>query len=284
AEPGPATSDAPEPDVTPTAVKPVVVEPDITPAVAQLEQTTSDAPEPATASAIRTAAVQVRRTATDTWARVVADPARTPELLALTAVQTIGPRAAEWARDVRESYPSATRDGIARLAVRQFTRRGGVSSTLAAVSGAYAPAALLGTAAYHHAELVLHVAAAYGQDPSDPARAADLLVLTRVHPDRDAAEAALAAVGAPAGHDGHSSAPAGHDGHSSAPAGRDGDGSGTTWRLGRTLAVQAGGWAALRAVGRRFPGTALVVAAITSRAGMETLGVRATTYYRGAAG
>jgi hypothetical protein len=214
---------------------------------------------PAVLSAVQSAAAQVRRTAKDTWSRVAADPARTPELLALTAVQVIGPRAAGWARDVRESYPTAGPDGIARLAVRQFTRRGGVSSALAAVSGAYAPVALAGTAAYHHAELVLHVAAAYSLDPGDPARAADLLVLTRVHPGLEEAEAAIAAAVA---------------------AGRSETGAATTRRLGRTLAVQAGGWAALRAVSRRFPGSALLVAAITSRAATETLGVRATTYYR----
>jgi hypothetical protein len=204
-------------------------------------------------------ASQLRRIASDTWTRVAADPGHAAEVLSLAAVQTIGPRAAEWARTVRESYPTASPDGIAQMAVRQFTRRGGVSSALASVAGAYAPAALLATAAYHHAELVLHVAAAYGQDPSDPARAADLLVLTRVHPSRADAEAAIAAAQAPD---------------------TRGDATAPAWRLGRTLVVQAGGWAALRAVSRFFPGTTMVVAAVTSRAATETLGVRARTYFQ----
>lgn len=199
---------------------------------------------------------QVRRTVADAWERIAADPGHTPELLALTAVQVIGPRADGWAREVRQTYPNANAAGVARLAVRQFTRRSGVTGALAAMTGAYAPFALWGMGAYHHAELVLHVAAAYGRDLGDPARAVELLVLTRVHSTLQDAEAAVEAARA---------------------AEPELTASGAAWRLGRAFAVHAGGWAALR---RIVPGGAIVAAAVTGHAATEMLGVRATTFYR----
>ncbi|WP_170047374.1 hypothetical protein, partial [Couchioplanes caeruleus] len=196
---------------------------------------------------------------TEAWARLLADPGHSPELLALAAVQTIGPRAAAWAERIRTAYPSATPDAIARLAVARFTRFGSVSSVLAAVAGSYAPLALLGSAALTHAELTLHVAAAYGIDPADPARAVDLLLIAHVHPEREDAEAALAAA----------------QEHS-----YEGPALDAAWRLGRMVAAQAGGWAALRAVDRLFPGTSLLAAVLASRAGAATSGTRAILYYR----
>lgn len=206
---------------------------------------------------------RVRRLVTEAWARVVADPGHAPELLALAAVRSVGPRAADWAREVRESYPSATPDAVARLAIRQFTRRGAVSSAFAAVAGLYAPVALVSAAGYAQAELALHVAGAYGQDPTDPARAAELLVLSRVHPTRQQAEAAIAAA--------------------DAPADRDEAADGSTWRFGRPVAVQVGGWTVLRAANRFFPGTAVLGSALVSRAATEAIGVRAIAFYRAAA-
>lgn len=198
------------------------------------------------------------------WSRIVADPGHTPELLALAAVQLIGPRAADWARDARESYPSADQDGIARLAIQQFSRRAGIANALASVAGSYAPVALLGATGWTHAELVLHVAAAYGQDPADLTRAADLLVLTRVHPTHEDAETAIATT--------------------MEPAAKGASGAGdAVWRLGRMAANQAAGWLALRAVSRFFPGTTVLVTALMSRSGAENLGIRATAYYRAAA-
>ncbi|PRY19155.1 hypothetical protein [Pseudosporangium ferrugineum] len=196
----------------------------------------------------------------EAWARLVADPAHSPELLAVAAVQTIGPRAAAWAQRTREVYPSATPDALARLAVQQFTRFGSVNSVFAAVAGSYAPIALLGAAALTHAELALHVAAAYGVDPADPARAVDLLVLTRVHPERDDAEAAL-----------RSARDHSYEGGGLPDA---------AWRMGRMVAAQAGGWAVLRTVNRFFPGTSMLAAVLTSRAAAHTMGARATLYYR----
>jgi len=105
--------------------------------------------EPPTAT--DTPSVDVRmavdRHRTEAWTKIVADPGHSPELLALAAVQTLGPRAGEWASRTSDAYPTATSAGKARLAIRQLTRFGTLSSVFAAVAGSYAPLALLGTAA-----------------------------------------------------------------------------------------------------------------------------------------
>jgi hypothetical protein len=223
------------------------------------------APEPTGSKAVATASgtdVAVPQAArTEAWAKLVADPGHSPELLALAAVQTIGPSAQEWARRMRESYPNASPEALARLAQRQFTRFGSVGSLFAAVAGSYAPVALLASNALTYAELVLHIAAAYGLDPTDERRAVDLLVLTRIHPSSDDAEAALAAARQPAYED-------------------DATLTDAVWRLGRMVAVQAGVWVAVRAVNRVFPGTALLAAVMTSRNGARTMAGKATAFYR----
>ena len=196
---------------------------------------------------------------TEAWAKLVADPGHAPELLALAAVQSIGPRAQEWVARNHAAYPTADEAALARLATRQFTRAGSLGSVFGAVAGSYAPVVLLGTAAIAHAELILHLAAAYGLDPADPDRAVDLLVLTRVHPDRGDAEAALAAARRPP-----------YD---------DGGLSGAAWRLGRMIAAQAGEWGLIRLANRFLPGVSLLATFLTSRAAAESTAARANAYY-----
>jgi hypothetical protein len=190
---------------------------------------------------------------------LVADPGHAPELLALAAVQTIGPRAKDWAERHRDAYPNATEAGLARLATKQFTRFGTVAGVFGAVAGSYAPVALLGSSALAHAELVLHLAAAYGLDPTDEKRAAELLVLTRVHPTQADAEEALTAA--------------------RQPAYEEGGITDAAWRFGRMVATQVGGWAALRVVNRLFPGASLLVATTVSRNVVAALGTRAMRFY-----
>ncbi|MGK5679771.1 hypothetical protein [Actinoplanes sp. URMC 104] len=213
---------------------------------------------PATSSS--EAGAKESRTA-DRWAKVLSDPAHTPELLALAAVESIGPRAREWASATMSAYPTATPETLTRLATRQFIRFGALTSVFGALAGSYAPFALVGTRALTDAELILHLAAARGLDPTDPRRAVDLLVITRVHESAEQAEAALAAVRE---HE------AGTGGLSEAIR-----------RLGRTIAPQAAVWAALRAVNRYYPGTSMLMAVLTSGSSAQTTAARATAYYRG---
>jgi hypothetical protein len=207
----------------------------------------------------RTQKVQ-KKGRTDAWAKLVADPAHAPELLALAAVQTFGPRAAEWARRTRETYPQATTEGLARLAERQFLRFGSVGSLFAAAAGSYAPITLLGANAITYAELILHVAAAYRLDPTDRQRAVELLVLTHVHPTLDDAAAALASAEQPAYEE-------------------DAKLSEAVWRLGRMASAQAGAWMLIKGLNRFFPGTAWLAAIMISRNGARTMGMRTQKFY-----
>ncbi|MFI7662708.1 hypothetical protein ACIBTW_27895 [Micromonospora parva] len=201
-------------------------------------------------------------------ARVLDHPGFAPELLALAAVRALGPGAAGWAAGLRTRHPDASADGLARLATRRFVRSAGAGGATAALAGFFAPVAELAAVLWTHAELVLHLAAAYGKDPTHPDRAVDLLVLTQVHPDRASAVAALAAAES-----------AGDPVEGAWPRAAE-----AAWRLAAPLTAQAGGWVALRLVARLLPGAAVLAAALGDAAAADRLAARAVAVYRPARG
>src|SRR5262249_28947661 len=89
-----------------------------------------------------------------------------PELLAEAAVERFGDPVDRYVHWLRETYPEATPDGLARLATERLTRRFGY----AALAGPVGAVALVPVQAL----LVLHIAAAYGRDPRDPERVPEL--------------------------------------------------------------------------------------------------------------
>jgi hypothetical protein len=196
--------------------------------------------------------------------RILADPGFAPELLALAAVERIGPRARVWADRLRDRYPQATPDGLARLATRRYVRLAGLGGATAAAAGLFAPLAELAAVLWTQAGLVLHLAAAHGRDPADPERAVELLVLTRVHPDAGTARAALAAARSA-------------DGAEEPPWHRVAE---AAWRLAAPLAAQAGGWLALRVASRLLPGAAALAAAAGDSAAAGRLAARTIAAYR----
>lgn len=197
-------------------------------------------------------------------ARVLDHPGFAPELLALAAVRALGPGAAEWAARLRNRYPDASADGLARLATRRFVRSAGAGGATAALAGFFAPLAELTSVLWTHANLVLHLAAAYGKDPAHPDRAVELLVLTQVHPDAASAEAALAAA-----------QEAGDPVEGGWPRAAE-----AAWRLAAPLTAQAGGWVALRLVARLLPGAAMLAAALGDAAAADRLAARTVAVYR----
>ncbi|MFI6267303.1 hypothetical protein [Micromonospora zamorensis] len=197
-------------------------------------------------------------------AHVLDHPGFAPELLALAAVRALGPGAADWAARLRARYPDAPADGLARLATRRFVRSAGAGGATAALAGFFAPLAELTSVLWTHANLVLHLAAAYGRDPAHPDRAVELLVLTQVHPDAASAEAALAAAQA-----------AGDPVEGAWPRAAE-----AAWRLAAPLTAQAGGWVALRLVSRLLPGAAVLAAALGDAAAAGRLASRAVAVYR----
>ncbi|GHJ57406.1 hypothetical protein Nm8I071_67130 [Nonomuraea sp. TT08I-71] len=200
--------------------------------------------------------------------RVLDHPGFAPELLALAAVDALGPRAADWVQRTRDAYPDADADGLARLVTRRFVRLAGTGGALAAGAGLFAPVAELSAVLWTQANLVLHLAAVYGRDPAHPDRVAELLVLTQVHPDGGTARAALDAARS-------AGAPAEGSWSRAAEA---------AWRLATPLAAQAVGWLGLRLAARLLPGAAALAAATGDTASAQRLAARAITLYRPARG
>jgi hypothetical protein len=188
-------------------------------------------------------------------------------------VGVLGPRARDWAARTRSLYPAATPDGLARLATRRFVRRAGGGAALTAVAGVFAPLAELALVSWNHVALVLHLAAAYGHDPTHPDRAVDLLVLLGLQPDDDAARSALVAAGSTAG---------GRTGITAPTAGREP--ARTGWRVAGPLLAQGGGWLAARVAARVLPGATVVAAVGGGSAGAERLAARAVARYRAVPG
>jgi hypothetical protein len=195
--------------------------------------------------------------------RLLDRPGHAPELLAATAVRTFGPRARAWAVQTRATYPAATPDGLARLATQRYVRIAGATGVVSAVAGLFGPFAELAALGWSQAGLVLHLAAAYGHDPTDPQRAVDLLVLTRVHPTVETARAALAAAEVAEAED--------------QPVQRAAE---ALWRVAAPLAGQTSGWLAVRLVARAIPGGAAVTAGAGSAAATARLASRARAHYR----
>ncbi|MFG1884552.1 hypothetical protein [Micromonospora sp. NPDC049102] len=242
----PAVAPAPTPEAT-SAITPQ-------PAAAAVSSADPEAASPRTPEPdLRAVAVRLRD-----------HPGFAPELLALEAVRTLGPGAAEWARRLRDRYPDASADGLARLATRRYVRAAGVGGAAAALAGLFAPLAELVSVLWTQSNLVLHLAAAYGRNPSHPDRAEELLVLTQVHPDAASARAALAGA-----------REAGDPVEGTWPRAAE-----AAWRLAAPLTAQAGGWVALRLASRLVPGAAVVAATLGDAAAADRLAARAVAAYR----
>ena len=125
------------------------------------------------------------------WSRMKSDPQYAPEHLALDAVRRLGPEAACWAERCRLDNPGIRADTLAAVAVRRFTTLARISGSVSGATGLPAAVLDVGVLAWTQSRMVLHIAAAYGLDPAAPERAADLLVLQRVHKGTESARTAL---------------------------------------------------------------------------------------------
>ncbi|AVT30866.1 hypothetical protein C6361_16795 [Plantactinospora sp. BC1] len=217
----------------------------------------------------------------------------------------MGPEARAWADWVRATYPGATADGLVRLATRRYVRLAATGAALSTVTGLLAPLAELAAVTWAQAGLVLHLAAAHGHDPTGPERAADVLVLTRVHPDLASARAALAAAEAAIAEGGHdpdrataatppatdNTLPTTDDASNEDEEDADADVDAELgrlveagWRLGAPIVARTANWLVLRLAVRRLPGAITLAAAMLGSADTERLAARAVGYYRSEAG
>jgi hypothetical protein len=128
------------------------------------------------------------------WARLRADPLRAPEHIALAASEQHAPAAAAWAAEKRARLAVGNEE-LARMAKRRhatMARFGGAATGLGGLLTVVPDAVML---AWIQSRLVFFVAAAYGYDPHDRMRPAELLVLRDLYPDPQTARQALDGIG-----------------------------------------------------------------------------------------
>jgi uncharacterized protein (DUF697 family) len=201
------------------------------------------------------------------WSRMKADPQYAPEHLALEAVRRLGPEAAGWVERARADQPGVTAEALADSAVRRFTTLARISGAVSGAAGLPGAVLDVGVLAWTQARMVLHVAAAYGVDPTAPERAIDLLVLQRVH---KAAGTARLALGVAAGRERASRLFADLAGR---PLTR------VMIRLTAKLAQMAGVHAARRVVAKMVPGAGMVLGTWVNSTATRDLARRARELY-----
>jgi hypothetical protein len=128
------------------------------------------------------------------WERLRADPLRAPEHVALAASEFHGPAAAVWADKRRRVYGTEAKT-LAQMARRRHVNLASVEGAATGVGGFITVIPDLVGLAWIQSRLVFFVAAAYGFDPHDPMRPAELLVLRDLYPDPQTARMALDGMG-----------------------------------------------------------------------------------------
>jgi len=201
------------------------------------------------------------------WQRMKADPQYAPEHLALEAVRRLGPGARDWVADTRARYPGIHPDQVAVLAVKRFTKHARLSGAVSGATGLPGAVVDVGVLAWTQSRMVLHVAAAYGVDPTHRDRAVDLLVLQKVH---KIAETARLTLSVAAGRERASELFA-RSGQ--APLG------GVMLKLGVKLAQMAGVGAARKLFAKVVPGAAVILGTWANSSATTDLAQRAITLY-----
>ena len=128
------------------------------------------------------------------WEKLRADPVRAPEHIALAASETHGPAADAWAAEKRRRFRHEGRE-LAEMAKRRHATLARFEGAATGVGGVITLVPDMVGLAWIQTRLVFFVAAAYGYDPRDPMRPAELLVLMELYENVHDARAALDGVG-----------------------------------------------------------------------------------------
>lgn len=208
----------------------------------------------------------LRQLPTELWSRLREDPVRAPEHLALAAAEYHGPAAAAWADAKRRTYAHSA-DELAKMAKRRHASLARFEGAVTGVGGFMTAIPDLAALAWVQSRLVFFVAAAYGYDPRDPMRPAELLVLQGLYPEPAAARAALDGAG-----------------QNVAEAWVSAKLGGSKERaLVNRLLWMVGKRAGKRFVGRLVPGLAIVFNAVGNERDTRALADRAIRFYGGEA-
>jgi hypothetical protein len=128
------------------------------------------------------------------WDRLRTDPARAPEYIALAASERHAPAAAAWLEERRRMYAHSPHQ-LAQMAKRKHAALARFGGAATGVGGIVTAIPDLAAAAWIQSRMVFFIAAAYGYDPYDPMRPAELLVLRGLYPTPQDARRALDGVG-----------------------------------------------------------------------------------------
>jgi hypothetical protein len=126
------------------------------------------------------------------WDRILAEPDRAPEHIALAASERFGPAAAEW---VRVAGGGQKPQKLAKTAVKKHVRLARLEGAALGAGGVFTAAPDIVSLVWIQSRMVFYVAAALGHDPRDPMRPAELLVLYDLYESREHARSALDGVG-----------------------------------------------------------------------------------------
>ena len=194
------------------------------------------------------------------WERLRSDPVRAPEYIALAASEQHGPAAQAWA-----ASQTGSADRVARRAKRMHARYARASGAVTGIGGIVTMLPDMAAAIWIQSRMVFFVAAAYGYDPTDRMRPAELLVLYGLYENPAAAREALDGAGRTMAH---------------AAVGRALNGREDETLLARLTAmvVKRG---ATRLAGRSVPGFAIIANAIGNEQAVRALADRAIAFYRG---
>ncbi len=196
------------------------------------------------------------------WDRLREDPLRAPEHIALAASQRHAPAAAAWADRRRRVYgtePAA----LAEMARRRHATLASVEGAATGVGGIVTLIPDLVGLAWIQSRLVFFIAAAYGYDPHDPMRPAELLVINGLYPDPAAAKAALDGVGV------------------SVAEAFVGNRLGRDEALAKRLLLMVGKTSGKKLAGRLIPGFAVAFNTVANRRDTNAMAKRAIAFYGG---
>lgn len=135
---------------------------------------------------------QLERPPKRLWDRLLAEPDRAPEYIALAAAERFGPQAEAW---VRIAGPGHTPEELARVAFKKHVRLARVEGGALGVGGVITAAPDLVALLWIQSRMVFYIAAAYGYDPRHPMRPAELLALQGLYETPAEARKALDGVG-----------------------------------------------------------------------------------------
>lgn len=126
------------------------------------------------------------------WRRIVADPERAPELIALAASERFADPAAEW---VSEAGAGHSPPSLAKKAFSKHVHMSRAEGLALGLGGLVTSAGNIAGLGWIQARMVFFIAAAHGYDPHHPMRPAELLALWGVYETPAQARESLDGIG-----------------------------------------------------------------------------------------